>query len=207
MPGNNLDKFKKIIDKLPSDKRKLLYNRLHDMPSSEREGFINDFVKKYDNRQQKSPDRKEPVKGNVPSQKKPVPKKDRNNKAAPPKNGPVNKKPISQNADPAKKPAAKNGPVNKGTPVKKEQIRKDAPHNAPVKKAVAAKKAVVTVNAENAGFKAGDVYQALAAAEKALTVKEIAKAAKISEEETLLGLGWLFKEGKLNTADEKITLA
>jgi len=75
-----------------------------------------------------------------------------------------------------------------------------------VKKA-AAPKAVVAVNAENAGFKAGDVYQALAAAEKALTVKEIAKAAKISEEETLLGLGWLFKEGKLATADEKITLA
>jgi len=78
---------------------------------------------------------------------------------------------------------------------------------ATVKKASAPKKAAVAVNAENAGFKAGDVYQALAAAEKALTVKEIAKAAKISEEETLLGLGWLFKEGKLNAADDKITLA
>ena len=79
------------------------------------------------------------------------------------------------------------------------------------KKAAAPKKAAekkaFVVNAENAGFKAGDVYQALAAAEKALSVKEIAKAAKISEEETLLGLGWLFKEGKLATADEKITLA
>ncbi len=84
------------------------------------------------------------------------------------------------------------------------------PKKAAVKKAAAPKKAVkagVAVNAENAGFKAGDVYQALAAAEKALTVKEIAKAAKISEEETLLGLGWLFKEGKLAAADEKITLA
>ena len=79
------------------------------------------------------------------------------------------------------------------------------PKKATVKKAAA--KAVLAVNAENAGFKAGDVYQALAAAEKALTVKEIAKAAKISEEETLLGLGWLFKEGKLASADEKITLA
>ena len=79
------------------------------------------------------------------------------------------------------------------------------PKKATVKKAAA--KAVVAVNAENAGFKAGDVYQTLAAAGKALTVKEIAKAAKISEEETLLGLGWLFKEGKLATADEKITLA
>ena len=61
-------------------------------------------------------------------------------------------------------------------------------------KAPAAKKATTTkkaaaaalaVNAEAIGFKAGDVYQALAAAEKALDVKEIAKAAKISEEETL----------------------
>ncbi len=78
---------------------------------------------------------------------------------------------------------------------------------ATVKKAAAPKKAALVVNAENAGFKAGDVYQALAAAEKALTLKEIAKAAKISEEETLLGLGWLFKEGKLAAAEEKITLA
>ena len=86
-------------------------------------------------------------------------------------------------------------------------VKAEEPKKATVKKAAASKKATVVVNAENAGFKAGDVYQALAAAEKALTVKEIAKAAKISEEETLLGLGWLFKEGKLNTTDEKITLA
>ena len=70
-----------------------------------------------------------------------------------------------------------------------------------------AEKTVLAVNAENAGFKAGDVYQALAAEGKALTVKEIAKAAKISEEETLLGLGWLFKEGKLVNDGEKVTLA
>lgn len=81
------------------------------------------------------------------------------------------------------------------------------PKKAVVKKPAAKKVAEVVVNAENIGFKAGDVYQALAAAEKALTVKEIAKAAKISEEETLLGLGWLFKEGKLVSAEDKITLA
>ena len=79
------------------------------------------------------------------------------------------------------------------------------------KKTTATKKAannVVAVNAENIGFKAGDVYQALAAAEKALTVDEIAKAAKITTEETLLGLGWLFKEGKLLSADDnKVVLA
>ena len=94
---------------------------------------------------------------------------------------------------------------------KKTTKKAAAPVKAEAKKATAKKavaaKAVIAVNAENAGFKAGDVYQALAAAEKALTVKEIAKAAKISEEETLLGLGWLFKEGKLASADEKITLA
>jgi hypothetical protein len=94
---------------------------------------------------------------------------------------------------------------------KKTTKKAAAPVKAEAKKATAKKaaapKAAIAVNAENAGFKAGDVYQALAAAGKALTVKEIAKAAKISEEETLLGLGWLFKEGKLANADEKITLA
>ncbi len=75
------------------------------------------------------------------------------------------------------------------------------------KKACTKKAAAIVINAENAGFKAGDVYQALAAAEKALTVAEIAKAAKISNEETLLGLGWLLKEGKIVAADEKIALA
>lgn len=79
------------------------------------------------------------------------------------------------------------------------------------KKTTATKKTVkstVAVNAENIGFKAGDVYQTLAAAEKALSVEEIAKTAKISTEETLLGLGWLFKEGKLLSADDnKVVLA
>ena len=95
---------------------------------------------------------------------------------------------------------------------KKATTKKAAETKAPAAKKTAtvkktAAKAVLAVNAENAGFKAGDVYQALAAAAKALTVKEIAKAAKISEEETLLGLGWLFKEGKLANDGEKITLA
>ena len=97
--------------------------------------------------------------------------------------------------------------AEKKTTKKAAAPKAEEPKKATVKKAAAPKKAAIAVNAENAGFKAGDVYQALAAAGKALTVKEIAKAAKISEEETLLGLGWLFKEGKLATAEEKITLA
>ena len=101
--------------------------------------------------------------------------------------------------------------AEKKTTKKAAAPKAEEPKKATVKKAAAPKKAAekkaFVVNAENAGFKAGDVYQALAAAEKALSVKEIAKAAQISEEETLLGLGWLFKEGKLAAADEKITLA
>ena len=97
--------------------------------------------------------------------------------------------------------------TKKAAAPKAEEPKKATVKKAAAPKKAAEKKAVFVVNAENAGFKAGDVYQALAAAEKALSVKEIAKAAKISEEETLLGLGWLFKEGKLATADEKITLA
>ena len=100
--------------------------------------------------------------------------------------------------------------AEKKTTKKAAAVKAEEPKKATVKKAAAPKKVAekkVAVNAENAGFKAGDVYQALDAAGKALTVKEIAKAAKISEEETLLGLGWLFKEGKLAAADEKITLA
>ena len=100
--------------------------------------------------------------------------------------------------------------AEKKTTKKAAAPKAEEPKKAAVKKAAAPKKAAkaaFTVNAENAGFKAGDVYQALAAAGKALTVKEIAKAAKISEEATLLGLGWLFKEGKLANDGEKVTLA
>ena len=77
---------------------------------------------------------------------------------------------------------------------------------ATVKK-TACKKAVIAFNAENVGFKAGDVYQALASAEKALTVKEIAKAANITETEVLLGAGWLLKEGKIKGENDVIALA
>ncbi len=94
----------------------------------------------------------------------------------------------------------------------KKATKKAAETKAPAAKKTTAKKAaaknVIAVTAENIGFKAGDVYQTLAKAEKALSVEEIAKTAEISVEETLLGLGWLFKEGKLLSADDnKVVLA
>ena len=94
----------------------------------------------------------------------------------------------------------------KATTKKAAAPKEAAEKKATVKKA-ATKKAALVINAETVGFKAGDVYQALATAEKALTVAEIAKAAKIMNEEALLGLGWLLKEGKVADVDGKIALA
>ena len=98
----------------------------------------------------------------------------------------------------AEKKATKAAATKAAAP--KKEVKKAAPK-------AAAKKAELVINAENAGFKAGDVYQALAKANKALTVAEIAKAAKISNEEVILGAGWLLKEGKIADAEGKITLA
>lgn len=91
--------------------------------------------------------------------------------------------------------------------VEKKATTKTAAKKPAAKKALAAKKDVLYLNAENAGFRAGDVYQALAASEKALTVAEIAKDAKISTEDVILGIGWLFKEGKIKDEDNKVALA
>ena len=98
--------------------------------------------------------------------------------------------------------------VEKKSTTKTAATKKTATKKAPVaKKTTAAKKDVLYLNAENAGFRAGDVYQALAAAEMPQTVAEIAKAAGISTEDTILGLGWLFKEGKIKDEDNKVALA
>ena len=93
------------------------------------------------------------------------------------------------------------------TAVKKTTTATAAKKSPATKKATAAKKEVLYLNEENAGFKAGDVYQALAAAGKALSLAEIAKAAKITAEDAILGIGWLLKEGKIKNEDNKLVLA
>lgn len=97
--------------------------------------------------------------------------------------------------------------TEKKVTVKKATTAKAETKKAATPKKASSKKVVFEINAETVGFKAGDVYQALATAEKSLSVAEIAKAAKISSEETLLGMGWLFKESKIKAEDNKITLA
>lgn len=105
----------------------------------------------------------------------------------------------------AEKKVAAPKAAEKKVAVKAVAEKKTAPKAAAKK--VATKVAAVAINAENVGFKAGDVYQALAKAEKALTVAEIAKAAKIATEEVYLGIGWLFKEGKVTAENNAIALA
>lgn len=90
---------------------------------------------------------------------------------------------------------------------KKAATKKVVTSKAVTSKKTAAKKNEVVINAESVGFRAGDVYQALAAAEKPMSVADIAKAAKISKEEAYLGIGWLFKEGKVKDEDSLIALA
>lgn len=90
---------------------------------------------------------------------------------------------------------------------KKTATKKTAVAKTTTTKRSTTKKVEVAVSAENAGFRAGDVYQALAAAEKPLSVAEIAKAANISTEEVYLGTGWLLKEGKVKNEENLVTLA
>lgn len=98
--------------------------------------------------------------------------------------------------------------VEKKATTTKAAAKKTAAKKAPAaKKTATAKKEVLYLNAENAGFRAGDVYQALADAQKALSLEEIAKAAKINTEDAILGIGWLLKEGKIKDEDNKVTLA
>ena len=91
-------------------------------------------------------------------------------------------------------------------PAKKTAAAAETETKETVKK-TAAKKVAVALTAENVGFKAGDVYNALNEAGVALSVEEIAQAAKITVEETLLGIGWLFKEGKIVSVEDKVALA
>ncbi len=69
------------------------------------------------------------------------------------------------------------------------------------------KKEEILVDAENAGFRAGDVYNALHDNEGAKSVKELVKLTGKTEVEVLLGIGWLLKEGKLKGEDGKVVLA
>lgn len=99
--------------------------------------------------------------------------------------------------------------TEKKVTVKKVAAKATTKKTTTTRRATATKKVASSfvINAESVGFKAGDVYQALSVAENALSVAEIAKAANITAEEALLGMGWLLKEGKIKGEDNKFLLA
>ncbi|AGB27992.1 MULTISPECIES: winged helix-turn-helix domain-containing protein [Prevotellaceae] len=97
----------------------------------------------------------------------------------------------------AEKKAAEKKVAEKTTAAKKKTTTKKS----------VAKKSEVLVDAENAGFRAGDVYQALSAVGTALSVAELAEKTGKTEAEVLLGIGWLLKEGKVKGLEGKVVLA
>jgi len=83
---------------------------------------------------------------------------------------------------------------------------KAAARKTTAEKKVVAKKEIF-VDADNAGFRAGDVYNALHDNEGAKSVEELEKLTGKTEVEVLLGIGWLLKEGKLKGEGGKVVLA
>ena len=121
MPEDNLAQFKKILANLPEDRRKRLYDRLHAMPASQREAFINDFTRKYLSGQRKHPSKKTgtQVKANVSGKKPSSPNGSSQKKSKPstvqtkkpqPANG---QKKNVQPANGQKKPSASGKPQDK----------------------------------------------------------------------------------------------
>ncbi len=96
--------------------------------------------------------------------------------------------------------------TTKAAAAKTTTVKKAPAAKAPAKK-TAAKKAEVIVDAQNAGFSAGDIYQALSAAGSAMTVAQLAKATAKTEGDVLLGIGWLLREGKVNGDANQVSLA
>lgn len=104
--------------------------------------------------------------------------------------------------------AEKKVTVKKTAAVKKTAPKKTTtPEKVATPKKAAIKTAGIPIGPESVGFWAGDVYQALASEEKSLTVEEIGNIANIGIAEVLLGMGWLFKEGKIIDDDNKIAIA
>lgn len=104
-----------------------------------------------------------------------------------------------------KKACAKRTCAKKTTKVAEEAPVVEAPvAETPV---VEAPVVLATFSIENVGFRAGDIYQALVSAKKAMNVAELAAATGMTETEVYLGAGWLMKEGKLLGKEETFVLA
>lgn len=107
-------------------------------------------------------------------------------------------------------PRKKTTAVEEATAVKATATKAAAPKAAEkkvAKKCATKKCEEIFVDAENAGFRAGDVYQALYAAGEAKSVEELAKLTGKTVNEVLVGIGWLLKELKVKGENGKVVLA
>ena len=98
-------------------------------------------------------------------------------------------------------------PRKKATEAAPKAAAKKTTEKKAAKTVKAAAKKEIFVDAENAGFRAGDVYQALYAAGEPKTVEELEALTGKNEVEVLLGIGWLLKEGKVKGDAGKVVLA
>lgn len=104
----------------------------------------------------------------------------------------------------AKKKATTSEAAVKTTAKKATEVKAEV---KVAKVAKAAAKKEIFVDAENAGFRAGDVYQALYASGESKSVEELEKLTNKTAVEVLLGIGWLLKEGKVKGDNGKVVLA
>lgn len=150
---DDMNKFKQVLTKLPEDKRKLLYERLHELPASEREDFIKDFLKKYDAKQCSFENKKHLPEKNAPQQVKKKPATDSSSKStsnedhpSPSTTSAAKAAPAAakSSADKAAPAAAKSKPDSNGS--SKERTSKKALSSAD-KHVVTAKKQTSTENA------------------------------------------------------------
>lgn len=109
-------RFKEILSRLAPDKKKELYSRMHSLPAEEREGFIRNFVKKYDAR-------KAPQKTEAPAK----PRKKPEAKHAPQGKVPHKNETPGKPAEPVRK---KVKPEKLAEPVRKK-VKPDKPVKAP----------------------------------------------------------------------------
>ena len=116
MPQDYNARFKEILSRLAPDKKKELYSRMHSLPAEEREGFIRDFVKKYDAR-------KAPQKTEAPAK----PRKKPEAKHAPQGKVPHKNETPGKPAEPVRK---KVKPEKPAEPVRKK-IKPEKPVKAP----------------------------------------------------------------------------
>lgn len=115
MPQDYNARFKEILSRLAPDKKKELYSRMHSLPADEREGFIRDFVKKYDARKMPQKKPEAPAKPHKKPESKPAPqRKAPQKKSAPEKPA----EPVRKKVKPEKPAKPERKKVKPGKPVK-----------------------------------------------------------------------------------------